>query len=216
MASYGNVSLGTALEDEIERARHLNNQTARGGFVSIGFIHSLLTIENIKKQLKEVPDTRGYLGAKRTTELAHLIKEQGSKLYTILILLGKSDRIRSLMVAGKPPINDSLLFRSPGRGHASLPCSLEDLQGIPELSDIANEFYKKQWIVPPSLLSDETRVFDAQHFRFPFASSPRRLGRGSYGEVFAVELPKGYLEPLENTSNESSQVLSSMHYLGVY
>jgi serine/threonine protein kinase len=193
------VSLRASLENEIQRTERLNKQRARGGFLSIGFIRDTLTIEKIKEQLKEVPAPLEYLGLEKNN-LPHLIRDQASKLYTILLLLNESQRIKGLM-RRKPPINDDFLFRSLGKRYASQPCSLERLQGVTELSDIARDFYEKQWIIPPSLLSHETRIFDTQHFRFPFASVPQRLGSGTFGEVYAVKLPKGYLEPFGGTSS---------------
>ncbi|KAH8725182.1 kinase-like domain-containing protein [Phaeosphaeriaceae sp. PMI808] len=192
-ADTGTMDLKKALERQIDLAKEQNTLRGKGGFLTEKFVGELFTVDNIKARLlKRDVDTRLH-NHYDIAQLASTIKDEGTKLYAILILLEQSHRISPLL-KGSPLINDNSLFGARQTGIASSTCSLDKLKGFASLKDIADEFYEKQWIFPPSLMGEVTFDFHAKYFRFPFTSEPQKLGGGSYGEVFAVDLPRGYLD----------------------
>lgn len=200
------VDLKKLLEKQMERAKEQNGLPARGAFITEEFVRELFTLENIKEQLKDDVDTQSY-STYNIRQLAQFIKDKGKKLYAVLILLDQSPLIRPLFER-TPQVTDSFLFETPRSGFASLPCPMEKLKSIKHLADIADDFYQKQFVFPPSLTADETQDFHPRFFMFPFSSKPQRLNNGAYGEVYAVNLPKGYLEPHTNITEESTKVLN--------
>ncbi|KAF2656071.1 hypothetical protein K491DRAFT_757864 [Lophiostoma macrostomum CBS 122681] len=195
------MTLKEILTKELGNAKQRNRLAARGEFISEAFLHDHLTIDNIKIQLKEDIATKTHDDYERK-RLAHTIRLKSRKLYAILILLDESERISTLVAAG---IDDESLFGTPKPGYASSVCSLENLNKLILFEDYAQPFFEKQWVFPPSLLGNETVQFPSKQFVFPFLNVPRFLGKGGFGEVVVVDLPRGYLEALgdDNEQGES-------------
>ena len=173
-----------ALEAEIRKTKKANNMEERGGFVPNEFLDILLTPRNIKKRLQtDFP----RLEEMRLEQWTRTIHKSGMKLYAILILLDESRRIKDLFTRPKPPVvDDVLLFQEDF-------CTEKDLQKI-GLWDIKESFYRAQWIFPPLLTGKSLQKFDPTSFIFPFTSKRKKVGHGSFGVVFKVEIAKGHMK----------------------
>ncbi|KAH8626784.1 SPS1,serine threonine protein kinase [Alternaria alternata] len=184
------VDLKDNLVAEIDRRKQLNHLPVRGGFLTFDFIDRLFTVVNITQQLQKHEEAQ-RLSTKTITLYAQTIKLHQQKLYAILLLMDKS---HCLLSDKAKAVTDRSLFEIPEPGLASLPCPLATLEASPLFHDFAHSFYEKQFVFPPSLPASRTEVYPP-NFIFPFASRPKRIGGGSFGEVFRVEIPNGILSP---------------------
>jgi hypothetical protein len=195
-------NLKDKLMAEIERRKEQNRLPVRGGFLTLNFIDELFTVESIAQQLQQHEEGR-RLSRKEIIQLAQSIKQNQQKLYAILLLMDKSHHLIS---NNAKLFTDQRLFEIPEPGLASLPCRLEILETQSLFNGFASAFYEKQFVFPPSLPTSRT-VFYHPHFIFPFANERERVGNGSFGEVYKVEIPNGFLSPLAD--EEASKVFTS-------
>jgi hypothetical protein len=189
--------------EEIETRSKQNGLPKRGGFLTFEFIDGLFTIENIAEQFRQHQDSLP-LPRKERYLLAQSIKKDQQKLYAILLLMDKSDRLTSSKARA---YTDKFLFPTAQPGHASLPCpssKLEKLKNSALFHGIASAFYEKQFVFPPSLSTTTTETYPLC-FTFPFASQRDLIGHGSYGDVFKVEIPNGFLQ--SNQRGKAPQVI---------
>ncbi|KAF2789212.1 hypothetical protein K505DRAFT_284791 [Melanomma pulvis-pyrius CBS 109.77] len=185
--------LGTDFKKELiqqmTQAQNKNGLT-RGYFITDEFLQKLFTKENVKEHLKKHLDfVRGE--TEKMSQMAESISKCSRKLYAILVLIDKPERIKQLLGVA-PPVNDITLFAATQEGFLSF-CSIERLKKTAGLSDIADEFNKTQWYFPPLLSSDEILSFPPTWFMFPFTSKPQPKGYGGFGAVMEAEIAKGYL-----------------------
>jgi hypothetical protein len=195
---------------EIERRRSQNHLPIRGGFLTLGYIDELFTVEGISQQLQKYEEFQRISKAKRA-ELALFIKENQQKLYAILLLMDQSHHLISDKARA---FTDKYLFAIQKPGLASLPCPLSTLETLPLFRGFASAFYEQQYVFPPSLSTPET-VKHPLHFKFPFANERERVGNGSFGEVYGVEIPRGFLLPLAD-EDVSKVFMSFSQIAGVY
>ncbi|EDU46300.1 hypothetical protein PtrSN002B_010278 [Pyrenophora tritici-repentis] len=188
--AYPPGNLKDELMAEIERRERQNRLPVRGGFLTLEFIDELFTVGNIAQQLREHEEVR-LLPKKERIQLAQFIKQNQQKLYAILLLMDESHH---LSLNNARAFTDESLFDIPEPGLASLPCDLATLETLPLFRGFASAFYEKQFVFPPGLPTGRT-ISHPPHFIFPFANERERVGYGSFGEVYKVEIPSGFLPP---------------------
>lgn len=185
--------LGTDFKEELiyQKTQAQNkNGLKRGRFITDEFLQKLFTKENLKEHLKKHLDfVRGE--TEKMSQMAESISKCSRKLYAILVLMDKPERIKQLFGV-EPPVNDITLFAATQEGFWSF-CCIESLKKTAGLSDVADDFYKTQWYFPPLLSSAGIQSFPSTSFMFPFTSYPKLKGFGGYGAVMEVEIAKGYL-----------------------
>lgn len=199
-SSLPTADLKALLEAKMKKMIDKNGLEYRGGFLTVDYVQEIFTTENLAEQLKDHPEGRWHSAHVRK-QLAVSIRENQKQLYSILLLIGESHRIHRIPQSEAKLINDDHLF-----GPTTNAYELERLQSMTFFDGIADAFYRKQWIFPPSLSAPKTLEFPAEHFRFPFTSERRTLGNGYHGDVYAVEVPSSFLQTKQ--SNDISQVRS--------
>ncbi|KAF2465668.1 uncharacterized protein BDR25DRAFT_345891 [Lindgomyces ingoldianus] len=189
------------LKDEIEA--EMNNisyqrQHRDTRFVKRSFIESLFS-ENSPPKLRN--SLRADIAASKdddalshidVTNLEKFVSGRAAKLYCVLLLLDRSQLIVALSHAN-PPITDDIFDKM--HGDFGPYCSLEFLQNCPDLHHIAEDVFKHQWCIPPIFRPEAHGKYEAAwDLRFPFLTEPKRIGGGSFGEVFKVQVADEHLD----------------------
>jgi len=188
--STSNSDLKQILENQIHEMEK-NKEGKSVGFIPVDYLKEefykpgSITFRKVKEQLE---NDFSHWEPKERENLQQAIQSSGGKLYAILILLDETHKIFILMDK-EQPVNDSTLFGN----NKERSCNQDELSKIPQLRDIAPEFYKKQWIIPPVLCSNEEPEFPIESFIFPFSNDPAYHNRGSYGLIFTTEIASGHL-----------------------
>ena len=194
------VKLKAEIEEEMKRSGY-HRGYRNNSFVSIGFIKNLFKsgnppklqrsiqadLENLKREEFEQQD--------QDTDIEKLVAhvtDEASKLYAVLLLVGHSQRIFKLSNTDHP-ITDRIFEK--GENSCDVPyCSLQYLKAKPQMSDIAEKIFEKQWCIPPILRREIDQKYPIERFRFPFQGQPKKIDRGGIGGVFKVKVAEGHLE----------------------
>jgi hypothetical protein len=124
--------------------------------------------------------------------LESYVRDKATKLYCVLLLLDKSQLIVAILHA-KPPITDDIFNTMDGDFGPY--CSLEYLRSTPSLCNIAEGVFEQQWCIPPVFNPGAHMKYKAEwNFRFPFTNEPERIGQGSFGKVFKVQIAAKHLD----------------------
>lgn len=167
-------------------------------FIKRSFIESLFSENNPPKLRNSL---RADIAANKSddpqshidvTHLEKKVRGTAAKLYCVLLLLDQSQLIVVLLHAN-PPITDDIFDKM--HGDFGPYCSLEFLQNCPDLHHIAEDVFKHQWCIPPIFQPEAHGKYEAAwDLRFPFLTEPKRIGGGSFGEVFEVQVADEHLE----------------------
>jgi hypothetical protein len=163
----------------------------RGGFLTHKDLEEVFTDEHVRIQLEQ--DFPDAIDESDILKLSDLIRLRGRKLYAILLWIRESKRVKEIMLENDK--DDDKIFRG-GTDSEDIRlsyCNEEHLQSCPGFERIANEFYKKQWIVPPVLPTMTDQEFPAEYFIFPFEKAGARIAKGGGGEVYQVKIASGFL-----------------------
>jgi len=180
---------------EMDKTGTQNGLGDLGRCVSSRTLQDIFSTKNLRPHLKLVFGYWPVIHEVELDRLVSLIQNNGNKLHAILILLDRPQMVRELLLSSTHEVNDRVLFGMDEQGYHEI-CSEDKLKSIPQLIDIAEEFYIMQWHFPPMLYSEQgIQFFDLQHFKMPFTSKPSDLGKGSYGSVYATEIDEEYLRP---------------------
>ena len=196
---FSNVELKEEIEKGIESSEYVRTfRTAK--FVSLGFIADLFESINSQKLRLSIQADLEFLRAKRpelhtndikVEKLVDYVKKEASKLYAVLLLVGQSHRI-VLLYNNDHRVTDHIFEK--GEDSNAMPyCSLEYLRSMPQLGDISDDIFEKQWCVPPVLRRETHQKFPIKLFRFPFQSQPQIIGSGGWGQVYKVKVAEGHL-----------------------
>jgi len=194
------VDLKAEIEKEMECSGY-DRSSRNARFVSRDFIADLFKSTNPPKlQLSIQADLetleRGGFdlqteGIKIEKLIAH-VRNEASKLYSVLLLVGQSHRIVRLY-NDDHPATDHIFEKGENSSDVSY-CSLEYLKAMPQLSDIAEEIFENQWCIPPILHREIDQTFPVGLFRFPFQTMPQLIGKGGCGQICKVKIAEGHLE----------------------
>ena len=192
------------LKEEIERGINSSNYVRtyrQAKFVSLDFIADLFKSANPPKLQLSIQADLEFLTVERpglqikdikTDKLVDYVRKEASKLYAVLLLAGQSHRIVQLY-NNDHRVTDRIFEK--GEDSSDVPyCSLEYLQAMPQLSDVADVIFEKQWCFPPVLRREIHQKFPVVLFRFPFQSEPHPIGGGAWGQVYKVKVAEGHLE----------------------
>jgi hypothetical protein len=187
------VDLKGLLEAKIKQTIEANQLEHRGGFLTTDFVTEIFTTENLAEQLKDHPEAES-VPSEDLRKTAQKIRDHQKQLYAILLLMGESRRIHSVIFSEVNSIKDEFLFRPTTTVPSLQWYTKERLDRLTFFDGIADTFYRKQWIFPPSLLTTETLEFPEKHFVFPFESAPELLGSGLHGDVYKVTVSSHFLQ----------------------
>ena len=88
---------------------------------------------------------------------------------------------------------ESLFFDVPGRTDAKLPFSMDGLEFFDQSSRA--KFFATQYTYTPFVIEEGGPEKDlSNQIVLPFEADPREVGKGSFGKVYVVKVPRGYLK----------------------
>jgi hypothetical protein len=204
------VKLKTQLLAELKRTNELNHLPHRGAFLTTDRVDEIFSTESLVEQLKDHQDGK-HLSVHARKALAERIKVHHKRLYAILLLMDESSRIHGIPEGEIDLIRDDCLF-APIKSKLTMKSyTQEKLKDLAFFRGITDEFYKKQWVFPPTLSTTETLEFPPEHFIFPFISDRRWIAGGYHGDVHEVAVLSEFLHwPLGNqTTRVWSHAISS-------
>jgi len=196
-------------EREINRSRNALGETFKDsetGFISLGFLENIFKTKKpneigkiLKEDIKKLK-LEGRIGEATANEIEQNIRDRYRKLYTILLMIQKSELIIKLWDNNKELLWER--FRD-----LEVSYYREDqFSDEPTFRDVAKQLYDTQWLVPP-ILSSEHQNYSCASFRFPFADEPYMRGFGSWGIVYRVKIADGHLP-----QNSAVEVCRKEHY----
>jgi serine/threonine protein kinase len=189
---FDTTNFKEAILGEMNRTGSENRLGTRGSFVCDEFLLQLFSERNLRRRLGKDLGL-GWFQSQHLSELVTAIRDRGRKLYAVLVLLDSSSRI-DILINGKPAVDDGVLFGRTQPGPVASYCTLQNLEAMIALSDLAQGVYAKQWIFLPQLSCSETLEFPVESFMLPFANFPRKLGSGGAASVYKVDIPEGCIE----------------------
>ncbi|KAF2808389.1 kinase-like protein [Mytilinidion resinicola] len=190
------ADLKKEIEDEMARVRlDYKRDYKETAFVSYDYITRLLTstqpINKLRDSLRadqSTPEFEGYPRRKGLKNLERDVKQKAPKLYSVLLLVGKPQRIGQLL---RDNVTDEIFGQVEGGVGPS--CPKKYLRRCRHFQGIAEDFYQMQWHIPPILSDESHQIYPVECFRFPFVAAPEYIARGSFGHVHTVTIAKGHL-----------------------
>ncbi|KAH7407059.1 hypothetical protein DE146DRAFT_418242 [Phaeosphaeria sp. MPI-PUGE-AT-0046c] len=186
-------------EEEVRTTRDALGPNFDGldlGYVSIGFLNKVFNSkspnrlrESLEEDVKKL-NMEDVFNLEDIERLESTVRMRAPKLYSILLMINHSHRIVRL-VKHDPPIDDSI-FNAALKSKLSY-CSEERLIEEPLLCDIAANFYKAQWRIPPRFNPGAHESFPCTLFRFPFVGAPAYKDNGSWGVVYRAKIADCHL-----------------------
>jgi hypothetical protein len=141
------MKLKEQLMTKLEETDKLNDLPHRGAFLTMECVDEVLTADCLTEQLKDHPNGQRLSLLSHKT-LARTIRDHQKRLYSILLLLDKSNHIHHIPLEEVDKIKDDYLFTPTGTTPKSEFYTQERLNSLTFFDGIASEFYKSRTLSP--------------------------------------------------------------------
>jgi len=202
------IDIKKRLQDRMEFMSATNQLPMKGGFIEYDFLDQTLGRREIRLLLKEDFE---QMSENRLDELSAIISQSFKKTYALLLMSDRADAIRRI-VDDRNRFDDDHFFNAPfqvSRAYEPDLCQWRPQESMAEVRDI---LIRKQWLIPPRLVSNIHQQFPAREFIFPFVEKPELINYGSFGGVYKVRIAARHLEFSEGFGPVSVDLIQAFQY----